>query len=185
MIELLSVRKAYKEIIEEVPAEVQNASWWDNDSFKCWVKASGTGYIGFGKKSWDPTHSSDSFPGFWIVGIDLDRLLNDEAELPEAYLWIKPIEKGGYDRASVRAKILASAVPILQKFPNRTTAEENDAVIVDYTFPDDRKSLIERLMTDGGRPFIEVLMEHINRLALLIPAVDDALKKSGAKPDQK
>src|SRR5260221_8539026 len=88
-----SVRKAYKEIIDEVLQEIQNASWWDNDSFKCWARTSRTGYIGFGKKSWDPTQSSNSFPGFWISGISLDRLLDDEAELPEASLWIKPIKR--------------------------------------------------------------------------------------------
>lgn len=180
-----SVRKVYKEIIDEIPTEIQNASWWDNNTFKCWSRASGTGYIGFGKKSWDPTQSVDDFPGLWIAGIGLDHLLNDEADLPEAYLWIRPIKKGGYDRAIVRDKILAAAAPVLQKFPNRETAYEDDAVIVDYTFPQDRKSLIEKILNDGGRPFVDVLMEHVNRLALLIPAVDDALRKSGAKVTQK
>jgi hypothetical protein len=58
---------------------------------------------------------------------------------------------------------------------------QEEAVIIDNTFPEDRKSLVEKLMNDGARPFVEVLTDHLNRLALVVPAVDDDLEKSGTK----
>ena len=171
-----ATRKRYGRVLEDALAELRQRKWWERD-FKGW---SSVEYgIGFGRKSWDVTNHEHHFPGLWMDNIELDHLLTDHEDRPNAYVWIGPLKNAGHDLSAVKRAILKRATPVLRNFPKRS--HENESDIIRYLFPERPKDFERALTQNRSRPFIELLCNHADTLAEFIPAIDEALRRKPRK----
>ena len=168
-----SLQKKYEGLLDQVIDALKKREWWEAANFRTYVKGL-RGCLGFGRKSWggDP----DDFVGLWFDDLKLDNLLIETEPLPVAYLWLRPLKRTGADRDAVLGRISKMAEGPLKQLPRRIDDDHNFAFC--HRLSETRKEIAGTLLSDGGQSFVEFLLSHFDRLALLIPAVDAVVGKA-------
>ncbi len=166
-----AIRGKYVQVLNQVAKSLQDESWWGPD-FQAHSNEH-YGCVGFGRKEWGGNKTN--FPGLWLDDLDLDYLTGRTPGHPYAALWLGRLNLTRPEWDDARTKTLRLAGKLLSDFPPRSA--EADITIIRYSFPETRDDLLKGLLTDNSKPFIEVCCAHLNRLARLIPAIDQVLAR--------
>jgi hypothetical protein len=166
-----AIRTKYEQVLNEVAKNLQDESWWESD-FQVLAKEH-YGCIGFGRKSWGGKKTN--YPGLWLDDLDLDYLTGRLPGHPHADLWLGGLNLTRTEWEDAGPRIIQVAGSVLSDFPPRSA--EADITIVRYSFPETRDDLLKGLLTDSSKLFISTCCGHLNRLARLIPAIDQVLGK--------
>lgn len=132
--------------------------------------------LGIGKKTW-PSKKPNTWPtGFWIGGILLEDLTQEDGQPPFGEVWVFPPEDFTLDFDKVADVVEAEMRRVLGDIETTRTIKRDDGeVYVDYQLPQTRSQLLDLLVKDNARGFIKCMAGHFDDLAKLIKIIDDAL----------
>jgi hypothetical protein len=185
-----SVRLLYAEIGERVVVAVQDShpelDWPENS-----LKRSST--LGIGKKKWA---RGDSHAYIGVEYIGLDELTADSPEdEPFIGIWTGEQRQPLTDVNGIK-RIQAAAEELLTKDEldswewskaSDYDDESNDLYQCQFTYylPEKRTELLDMILKDEGKPFVECLAKHFESYARFFPVLDEVFAKTSAKPRKK
>jgi len=126
--------------------------------------------IGVSKKEWSSMERNQP-TGLWLSGIAFGPLIMEREISPNANVFIYPRKESKLDLAEVMGELEDAARRILRDVQFRREPEPGIACI-QYSLPETQKKLLELLLKDESRPFINCLVSHFDTLAEFIPVID-------------
>jgi hypothetical protein len=130
--------------------------------------------VGIGKKSW-PSKRPNTWPsGFWIGGVLLEDLKLEVGSPPFGEVWLYPPNDIAIDLDQAANTIEREARRLLGKVETKKTVKfDTGEMFVDYQLPQTRAQLLDLLIKDEARGFIDCMVGHFGNLAKLTQVVDE------------
>jgi hypothetical protein len=141
------------------------------------------GYInvGIGRKAW-PSESPRKWPtGFWVGGVSLEDLKSEAGDLPYASVWIFPPENSTLDLETVAKTLESQLREIITNVEiYRDVDHSEGSVSIDCQLPESRNELLDLLLKNESRGFIECMVGHFESLTKLINTIDGLFENGGS-----
>ena len=167
-----AAREKYTQVLDEVLDEVAE-KYEELDCRSTHPTYEGSN-VGIGKRSW-PSKYPDWPSGLWVGHVRLDNVASDEDEYgPGGEVYIGICNDIKLDMAKVAERLLHAAKTLSKDEFRRaeTWSGKSDAGLW-YPLPESREKLLELLVKDKARGFIDCMVAHFESLAKFIPIIDE------------
>ena len=176
------MRKKYVELFEKVLEQVQE----EHEELDCQgiqLKNPNGLNVGLGRTSW--RSKWPKWPsGLWIGYLRLEDLVTENGDAPGGSIFLDPPKEFGLDIKEAARKFQAAAPVIFNKEElDRMDLDEPAAgcVHVWYTFPQSRQEVLDLLLKDDTKQFVECMVGHFETLAKFIPVINDIFQTGKQK----
>jgi hypothetical protein len=137
----------------------------------------GGGCAGFSSPKW---HSNwPSWPsGIWIWNISLDELVTERAPAPSASIWLSLRNRSDKKIGKLRERLLTKSRKVrgCRALHFETDDDSDRLTCLYYDLREERTKLLDMVLQDNGRPFVECIASHVERMASLVQGFDDLLR---------
>jgi len=165
------VRTKYKEVFERIINAVTEAHP-ELDAHRSYVTQFwGSGYIGFGRKSW-PGGESNWPSGFWVNNLRLEKLATPESESPGAYIELSSKSKANLDFDAARVVLDSEAKTLLTREELSGTAVGESSKLLLWLPAPSKSKLLSSLSLDDGQKFVELFVSQFDMMARFVPVID-------------
>jgi len=132
----------------------------------------GRGSLGLGRRKW-PSMYDGWTNGFYLSDIGLVNLTSEEEAHPSAAIWLKPPSSLGFNltEAGVRVRREAKALMTPEQFA--ACKEDDKWTCFWYPLPESKQRLLEMLLKERAKEFVDCLASHFEDLAKFTPVLDD------------
>jgi hypothetical protein len=115
--------------------------------------------------------------GIWISNISLDELVTERAPAPNACIWLSVSKSRGKRIEKLRERLLTKSRRVSggRALDFETLDESDSSTCLYYDLREDRTKLLDMALQDDGRPFVECITSHVERMASLVQGSDDLL----------
>ena len=135
------------------------------------------GCVGFCKPKWRGDWNSWP-PGIWIWNISLDELVTERADAPTAsvYLGFGKYPRRRLEELRKRLRKRTQRDSGWRELNFNTDHESQREPWFYYYLPQERTELLNMVVRDGGRPFVNCIARHVQLIADLLEGLDDFLR---------
>jgi hypothetical protein len=117
-------------------------------------------------------------PGIWICNISLDELVTERADAPtdSVYLGFDKYNRRRPEELRKRLRERTQRDPRWRALNFNTDYESQHEPWFYYDLLEEQAELLDMVVRDGGRPFVNCIVEHVERMAGLLEGLDGFLR---------
>ncbi|MGD1018790.1 MAG: hypothetical protein ABSA12_05670 [Verrucomicrobiia bacterium] len=176
-----AVRKKYAQVFDKILDSVQEEHP-ELDSRSIHITPN-EGNVTIGKKTW-PSMYVEWPSGLRIWDIRLENLASEDEEVPEAVVWFHPPKElrsqVNFQEVADDFKKEAEQLMTKAEFKRVYVESTKTYAYLSYPLPETRQKLLESLLADEAREFIECVRAHFESLTRFT-SVMDGITKSGKR----
>ena len=174
---MAKVREKYREMLQEIGAEVLQGRRNDLDVFRQYDKQKWAtdGFLLFGCKDWVYDNSDPS--GFWFQKLSLDYLTSG-AEAPEAFVLARSARKAGVNVVAAKER-LWKELPRLLGSENQgqfQKLEDDGDCLIDWSFSS-KEEILSWIVTGETQKLAECIQKQVAIFVKLLPVLNKVLQR--------
>jgi hypothetical protein len=174
------VRTKYKEVFDRIISAVTEAHPVLDAQRSAPTQFWGSGYIGFGRRSW-PGGESTWPSGLWLNNLRLEVLAAEDSEPPNAYIEFSNKTKSNLDFGAARAALDAAAKAILTPEELKGTASAESSGVLLWLPAPSKGELLGSLSVNDGQGFVELFVSQFDMMARFVPVLDKVFRECTGK----
>jgi hypothetical protein len=168
------VRTKYREVFQRIIDAVTQAHPELDAQRSALTQFWGSGYIGFGRKSW-PDGETGWPSGLWVENLRLEVLVAEDSGPPYACIWAPRKSNLDFDAARVAMKEAAKQLLTPEELKD-TIGDESDEVLLNLPAPSKRQ-LLDALSDGDGQKFVNLFVSHFDMAARFVPVLDKVFRE--------